>query len=673
LALVAHHFGADVLHGHLIDAEDMRLFVKGGIPLAITIHNTRAAWPSGLAGLQPGDASLLIACAQKVEEELATAQLAIPLRTAWNGIDVIENPAQIPLPPPTAPAGEWVLACVANPRRQKRLHLLPAILAATIRELTSRGQPSAVRLILAGEASPKSPEAQDCYRELHEEAIRCGVQNFIEWTDGDRPPTDVYAHAHAAISCSAYEGLSLAHMEALAAGLPLITTDAGGTRELAPGNPAMTLLPVETSPETFASAIVNALTTRGTTGRPAIERDFSSTQLAGRTRWLLQRAADHAAVPIRKGVLFVTNNFSTGGAQSSLRRLAIGLHSQGIPVRIALLQEYEEHPTPGTTALREEGLEMIVLPPAGRTTAPAAVELLLGDLAATPPATVVFWNAIPVYKILIADALWGARIFDVSPGEMFFSSLDRYFANPLPGLPYRSYEDYGRRLSSVIVKFNGEAALARSLFHIPVQVIPNGIAVPESPAEVIPRPPGAPLAFGTSARISLQKRLEDLLEAFRLALSDLPGCTLVIAGAAEQESVAYSRSLQQAATDLPVTWLGEVIGMDAFLRSLDVFVMISEPAGCPNASLEALAIGLPVIATDHGGTKEQVLPGRTGLLVPHRDPRALADAMIDLYRHPEERTRLGAAGRAHVAGQFSLEVMIRRYRELIEQAECPAE
>ena len=60
------------------------------------------------------------------------------------------------------------------------------------------------------------------------------------------------------------------------------------------------------------------------------------------------------------------------------------------------------------------------------------------------------------------------------------------------------------------------------------------------------------------------------------------------------------------AAGLPVKLLGELDDPRPFYRDLDLFVMISEPAGCPNASLEAMAAGLPVVATDVGGAAEQV-------------------------------------------------------------------
>ena len=140
----------------------------------------------------------------------------------------------------------------------------------------------------------------------------------------------------------------------------------------------------------------------------------------------------------------------------------------------------------------------------------------------------------------------------------------------------------------------------------------------------------ARLVFGTAARISPRKRLEDLLEAFRVANGRLPTYTLKIAGGVERGCEDYAARLRASSDGLPVEWIGEMSDLRAFHRQLDAFVMVSEPAGCPNASLEAMTAGLTVIATDTGGASEQVLDGRTGRLVPGRDPQALAAALVEL-------------------------------------------
>jgi glycosyltransferase involved in cell wall biosynthesis len=650
-------FGADVLHGHLIDAEDTRLFSKI-LPVVLTIHNARQAWPEGTQSLRKEDCALLIACAQMVERELKETLPHLRTRTVWNGID----PQRFTVrdPKDNHPGETLTLVCVANPRHQKRLQLLPGILKAAQEEFSQQGFSTKVRLILAGEASSRSPQALECMAQFEEESLRHGVSDAITFTRGERAVEDVLAESDVMVSCSAYEGLSLAHLEGLVAGIPLVTTDAGGTTELTWRNPAVTLLPLDATAQTYAKAVVDAFL-HPKSGRAEMERDFSATAMARRTAGLLHRAASGN----RCGdiVWFITNNLSTGGAQSSLKRLASAFHRQGIPVRVALLQEYPEHPTLGRLELMREGVPVHVPLPVGKIETAEVVADILAEMNAHPPHSVCFWNAIPACKLMLADAIWHAPVYDVSPGEMYYTSLERCFENPPAALPYRDAAEYGARLAKVVVKYEAETSRASAMLGTTVRSIPNGIAFPQVPTR--DRDRAAPLRIGTAARLSPQKRIEDLIEAFRMALPDLPRCELLIAGEAETGSETYAEALKASTKDLPVRWLGEHRDLRDFHASLDIFAMISEPAGCPNASLEAMASGLPVVATDVGGASEQVLDGVTGRLVPPRDAASFAAALVEVSRDPALRAAMGRAARLHVERHFSMDRMVAAYRTLL--------
>jgi glycosyltransferase involved in cell wall biosynthesis len=95
----------------------------------------------------------------------------------------------------------------------------------------------------------------------------------------------------------------------------------------------------------------------------------------------------------------------------------------------------------------------------------------------------------------------------------------------------------------------------------------------------------------------------------------------------------------------------------ALLQGLDLFVLTSLPnsEGMPTAILEAMACGKAVVATDVGATRELVEDGVTGIVVPPRDPEALAGAVLRLLADPERRERMGAAGLARAASEFTLE------------------
>ena len=113
-----------------------------------------------------------------------------------------------------------------------------------------------------------------------------------------------------------------------------------------------------------------------------------------------------------------------------------------------------------------------------------------------------------------------------------------------------------------------------------------------------------------------------------------------------------------------VQFLGMTDRVVELLNALDVYVLSSITKGISNSLLEAMATGVPVIATRTGGTPEVVVDRQSGLLVPAAAPGELAESLISLYRQPQERQRLGAAGRRRAKEQFSLDSMVQKYEEM---------
>jgi glycosyltransferase involved in cell wall biosynthesis len=113
-----------------------------------------------------------------------------------------------------------------------------------------------------------------------------------------------------------------------------------------------------------------------------------------------------------------------------------------------------------------------------------------------------------------------------------------------------------------------------------------------------------------------------------------------------------------------VTFLGETRDVPAVLARAQLFVLSSVSEGMSLTLLEAMATGLAVVATNVGGNPEVVVDGETGLLVPPRDPAALAAALLRLRREPGERARLGRAGRERVERHFDVRRMVASYEDL---------
>jgi glycosyltransferase involved in cell wall biosynthesis len=656
----AHRFGADLLHGHLLSAEEARALRAREIPLVLTLHNMPPGWPIDYSDGRGPMADLILGCSLAVTQAAQRADLHGPIRTVWNGIDhhalVRQKPHASVRSSWREPLGwaaeDFVLIALANPRRQKRLARLPAILTALQPRLPGR----TVRLLLAGAVNPGSEDSLAAAVELDAAIAACPHAADIRQLGAVHEISEMLAAADVLISVGEYEGLSLAHLEAVAAGLPVVATDVGGTREIAEQCPALRLVAREASDDEVAAAVAE-IATAPPLPLSGFPPSFQRHAMATRTLWFYRQLLAPRS-PVQEGVWLVTNNLSTGGAQSSARRLLLGLAARGINVRAAVLEESPSRPTPGRVALRTAGIPVLAVPPPSVLTPLEASALVVEAISADRPQAVLFWNVMPVLKILIADSLLDVPIFDVSPGEMYFASLNRYFANPSPALPYRHAREYGARLAGVVVKYTAEAECARATLGAPVAVIPNGIAL-ETPSY---SPRGTTkLVLGTAARLSPDKRLGDLLEAVRLAQPRLPLFVLRIAGGVDGAGKQHGRVLRRAARGLPVEWCGELPDTRDFLAGLDLFVMISEPAGCPNASLEALNAGVPVIATDVGGTREQIIDGVCGRLVPPRDPVALADAIVALAGDPASRAAFASAGWTHLRNHFSLDRMLDSY------------
>ena len=97
------------------------------------------------------------------------------------------------------------------------------------------------------------------------------------------------------------------------------------------------------------------------------------------------------------------------------------------------------------------------------------------------------------------------------------------------------------------------------------------------------------------------------------------------------------------------------------MRQFDVFCLSSLGEGVSNTILEAMACGLPVVATAVGGNSELVDEGITGTLVPPADPKAMAHALLMYYQDSARAHTHGAAGRAKIEAHFSMSAMVRGY------------
>ena len=210
-----------------------------------------------------------------------------------------------------------------------------------------------------------------------------------------------------------------------------------------------------------------------------------------------------------------------------------------------------------------------------------------------------------------------------------------------------------------------------------IHYVPNGIAIPpgRSPgAQLAARnalaatslslrtPPGAPVAVYTG-RLHSAKGLVDLVTAWEPIATRWPEARLWLVGEGplqeELEAEIEARSLSNH-----VVLAGVFDNVDELLAAADLFVLPSWEEGMSLALLEAMAAGLPVVATDIPGNRDLVTDGATGLMVPIRDPARLSQAIERLLNAPDLRVRLGTAAREVAVSRFSLARMADQHLEL---------
>ncbi len=256
-----------------------------------------------------------------------------------------------------------------------------------------------------------------------------------------------------------------------------------------------------------------------------------------------------------------------------------------------------------------------------------------------------------------------ARVRAVLHGEHGRTADDPEGLNPRHNLLRRLNAPLVRRFTAVSADL---AAWLTATVGIParkVEVLMNGVDTDRfasgevDRAALLPALPPDAVVVGTVGRLDPVKGHLDLVAA---ATRLDPAVHVVIVGdGPERDRLAAAISSSGVADRVHL--LGERSDISELLRAFDLFCLPSLAEGISNTLLEAMATGLPVVATRVGGNPELVADGETGMLVPSADPAALAAALGRLTADPALRRRMGEAARARTVDDFSLDAMVARY------------
>lgn len=204
-----------------------------------------------------------------------------------------------------------------------------------------------------------------------------------------------------------------------------------------------------------------------------------------------------------------------------------------------------------------------------------------------------------------------------------------------------------------------------------IRYVPNGLdparftePLPDRDAVRTELGVGARFTWLCVGRLEAAKNHALLLDAAHLLRTQALQFRLLLVGQGVLESALRSRIAELDLGDT-VELLGPRKDVPRLMQACDAFVLSSDWEGLPMVLLEAAASALPIVTTDVGGAAEAVQADVSGKIVPPHDATALAHAMADVMRlPPDERMRLGQAGRAHVLATYTLPAVVSRWEAL---------
>ncbi|HJS58792.1 MAG TPA: glycosyltransferase [Vicinamibacteria bacterium] len=342
-------------------------------------------------------------------------------------------------------------------------------------------------------------------------------------------------------------------------------------------------------------------------------------------------------------VLHVDSAASWRGGQNQVLLTALGMAARGHDVSIACRRGGVLE-----TRARAAALTVHALPFRGDLS-PSAALGLRRVLRRLRPDTVMLHDPHALSAGVLAGRCGACRIG--------VRRVDFALRGPLSRLKYRACD--------VVVAVSGAIAAVLEREGLPaerIRVVYEGVpARPPMPGGVEAlRALGLPetaAVVGNVAALTDHKDHATLLEAGALVVRRRPEARFVILGEGERRAELETRTRALGLADR-VVFAGFRDDVDRLLPAFDVFCLSSRLEGLGTSLLDAMCFARPVVATAAGGIPEAVVDGVTGRVVPVRDARALADAIVDVLSDAERRNAMGRAGRERFLERFTADRMV---------------
>jgi glycosyltransferase involved in cell wall biosynthesis len=352
--------------------------------------------------------------------------------------------------------------------------------------------------------------------------------------------------------------------------------------------------------------------------------------------------------PLR--IVHVVSSLGGGGMEHFVVRLATAQRLEGHDARVLAIRD-----GPLTRDCAENGVPWRVLGGGGTLSRAARAVLYL---ARARPHVAHAHNATSLQFAVLAKVVSGARVVLTDHGQTHLRGLVR-----APSAFEVAHTDAVAAVSDATLRASsfGHGAPLRT-------VVYNGVDLPTQPSDRTAmrarlRLADQPIAIMVAAMEPV-KRHRVVLDAIARVRGRGARVTLLLVGDGPERSAVEARAAELGLGPDVVRFLGYRTDVGDLLGASDILVLPSASEGLPMCILEAMAHGLPVVASAVGGIPELVQHGRTGLLVPPDDAAALSDALQRLLVDPGARRALGGAGRSRVSCEFSFDLSVAGYDAL---------
>ena len=370
-------------------------------------------------------------------------------------------------------------------------------------------------------------------------------------------------------------------------------------------------------------------------------------------------------------ILYIITSSGIGGAEKILYYTATGLDYNKYDISVCSLKNKGEI----ARALEKQGIEVCCLHMGGR-------ERFLGWLSSIITLIRLFPYLIRIRPTIVHSFLFRANILARIAGYLTGVPIVISSVRVMGG--EKKYFHYVEMITSFMVDHYVTVSESVKRYIIDkskisaekISVVYNGVNI-ESQDNSYEQNPKMPFRIGdkdrilmTVGRLHKQKGHCYLIQAVSKVRKEFPKVKLLVTGEGEEEN-----NLKKLVKSLDlmneVIFAGLSSAIERILPMAELFILPSLWEGLPNALLEAMAAGKPVVATKVGGIPEIVVHGETGMLIPPRDTDALAAAIIDLLQNRLKAKDMGEAGRIRAGKRFSIYKMIEKtenlYQELLKE------